>query len=286
MCEVSILPYDREELDSAFEAELLPYLRRAGIHAKYASQSLLDLDMDPEKVADYVEKNPSDAWILIAASRPVAEWFSKQSFPTMCAFGSVLSFDIAGVGPNHLGPYQQCINHLIQLGHKRITMFCRADRRRQPHSEPEQILLGALNAHGLPTNDSTLPEWEESISGFRACLDSLFRYIPPTAIILQEATFAMVAFQYLKERGVQTPEHVSLFCTDYAPCFDWCDPQIGHSQWSYKEVYQRIAEWAQNVSSGKKDRQLTIVDAEFIEGGTIGPPPSFEWNESTAGKVW
>jgi hypothetical protein len=36
---------------------------------------------------------------------------------------------------------------------------------------------------------------------------------------------------------------------------------------------RRVAQWANNVASGKDDRRPTFTTAEFIEGGTIGPVP-------------
>ena len=36
---------------------------------------------------------------------------------------------------------------------------------------------------------------------------------------------------------------------------------------------QRIVRWVNNISQGKKDTRKTLIKAEFIEGGTIGPVP-------------
>jgi hypothetical protein len=38
-------------------------------------------------------------------------------------------------------------------------------------------------------------------------------------------------------------------------------------------VVNRIVRWVQHVSQGKEDTRQTVIKAEFIEGGTIGPAP-------------
>jgi hypothetical protein len=38
-------------------------------------------------------------------------------------------------------------------------------------------------------------------------------------------------------------------------------------------MVRRIVRWAANVASGKKDRRQTLIPAEFVPGGTIGPVP-------------
>jgi hypothetical protein len=37
-------------------------------------------------------------------------------------------------------------------------------------------------------------------------------------------------------------------------------------------VIRRIVRWSNNVSRGKDDKRKTLTKAEFIDGGTIGPP--------------
>lgn len=286
MLRVSILLYDEEDQFAPIEAELIPNFHQAGFRAEYASLSLLDLDMDPEKVAQFVTENPSDIWVIIGASRAVIEWFTKQTFPTMCLYGGFPFQSIAGIGPDHEKPLKQCIEQLIEFGHKRIVMYSRKDRRKPKLGDSEQFLLAALEANGIPADSHTLPDWEESLAGFRASLASLFEQASPTAIILHEPPFAMATMQFIKDQGITTPEKVSLFCADYADSIEWCKPQIAHSRWNQEKVFQRVLEWAKNVSNGKDDRAHSILDAEFIAGETIGPPPADDWEKKTEGKVW
>jgi DNA-binding LacI/PurR family transcriptional regulator len=135
----------------------------------------------------------------------------------------------------------------------------------------ERAILDEMAAHGITTGAFNLPDWEETSGGFHACLRELFRHTPPTALIIEEASFFVAALQFLGRRGLQVPEDVSLVCTDADPAFTWCEPAITHIRWEGRPVVQRAVRWAANVSHGRDDRRQTLTKAEFVEGGTVGP---------------
>jgi hypothetical protein len=68
-------------------------------------------------------------------------------------------------------------------------------------------------------------------------------------------------------------QNISLICNDPDICFSWCVPTISHVFWDSRPVVNRIAQWANNIAKGKKDLKQVYTQAEFIEGGTMGPVP-------------
>ncbi len=102
-------------------------------------------------------------------------------------------------------------------------------------------------------------------------LRNLFQHTPPTALIVDESIFLVAMMLFLLSRRLQVPEDVSLICTDNDPHFTWCRPSVAHIQWETAPVVRRALRWADNVARGKKDIRQKVVNAEFIEGGTIGP---------------
>jgi len=285
MFRIKILLYEADERFQSPEAELQLALQQLGFVAEFADRSQQDLGLDPERIAEFVNATPCDAWIVFAASRGILRWFAKQPFPFLAVFGNFVNGH-AGIGPSHQQALEACLGELIRLGHQNISMFARKERRGPVPGPVEQLLIQTLEKEEIPIKDDTLPEWEESLSGFRACLASLFERDPPSAIIFQEPELVMAAQQFFASQGLKIPENVSLFCCDYDPRFEWSVPTIAHSKWDYKEVVQRALAWARNVSSGKTDEEVTIMVAQFVPGGTIAPPPSDKWNRETTGKVW
>ena len=77
--------------------------------------------------------------------------------------------------------------------------------------------------------------------------------------------------QFLLNRGLRVPQDVSLICMNMAPYFTRYQPSISHVRWNDQLMVNRIGRWAKNISQGREDTRQTMIDAEFIEGGTIGP---------------
>ena len=65
----------------------------------------------------------------------------------------------------------------------------------------------------MATVSYNLLDWEETPERFMQCIDARFRMPPPTALLLEVACFTIARF-HLARRGILSPEHVSLICSD------------------------------------------------------------------------
>lgn len=270
---VRIFPYEKQDRGDIDSSSLLSGLLEAGMDADFAGKSLKELGMQVDRVARYVNQNPADAWVVSAASREVLEWFAEQASPAMAMYGRHKDLPIAAAFPMMVPGQTAAVQRLIDLGHKRIVMLTREERRKPQLSRPEQIFIEQLEAAGITTGDYNLPDWEESREGLGRLLNELFRVSPPTALFFQEAQLFIAARTHLADRGIVAPRDVSLVVTDRDPSFGWCDPIPSHIEWDYRPVVRRIVRWAKNVAQGKDDRRKTGTESKFVEGGTIGPAP-------------
>ena len=249
-------------------------LQEAGHIPFDAEKTMLDMGMDVNRVARFVDRNPADAWVLTAGSLEILEWFSQQATPAFALFGRRAGLPIAACGPNKPQAMSSATRHLIELGHRRIALVVKSMRRKPEPGRSEQAFLDELITHGIPTGEFNLPDWEESRGGFHALLESLFRVTPPTALILDEASLFVATQQHLAKQGIRVPEDVSLICTDADPAFAWCDPSIAHINWDYRPIVRRIVRWAATVSRGGRDLRQSFVRADYVKGGTVGPLPT------------
>ena len=64
---------------------------------------------------------------------------------------------------------------LIGLGHRRIVMLARPRRRLPERGASERAFLDELATGGVAPGPYHLPDWEESIEGFRMCLEPEIR---------------------------------------------------------------------------------------------------------------
>lgn len=270
---VRILMYEKQDISNAYIASLIAQLEKAGIDAEFATKSLQDLGMRVDRVARFVEQNPADAWIVNAGSREIIEWFSEQPIPSLAMFGRVGGLPIASAKSIMIPGQTEAVRRLIELGHKRIVMLAREERRKPRLSRPEQAFIDQLEAAGITTGDYNLPDWEETREGLNRRLDEHFRFSPPTAILFQEASLFTAARLHLADRGIVAPRDVSLIVAEHDRSFDWCDPVVSQIFLDYRPVVRRVVQWAKNVARGKEDRKQVGTEAKFIEGGTIGPAP-------------
>ncbi len=267
---LGILLYELVDKRVDYIVEILHMLMEAGHAPFFANRTLTDLGMNAKRVAEFTEAAGADAWIVLAGSVDVLNWFAEQDFPTFALFGSASDSHVAGARPNKPPAYRKVVRTLVELGHRRIVLLARSQRRKPEPGDSEQTFLDALVEEGVQIGEYHLPDWNDSKESFFECLDSLFQVTPPTALIVQEAHVFTAAQQFLAGRGLKVPLDVSMVCSDPDPTFAWCEPSIAHIRWRPQPLVRRIVRWADKVSRGKGDVVQSLAKAEFVNGGTVG----------------
>jgi DNA-binding LacI/PurR family transcriptional regulator len=270
---VMILLYEKAGRHLDYLVDLRHQLEEAGHSAAFADKSLQDLGMNAERVARFVQERPVDAWVVVSASREVLEWFAGQPVPAFALFGRLVSTSLAGTGPKKSAAVADAVRRLVDLGHRRIVMLCREERRQPQPGFVERVFLQELEGHGILTGNYNLPDWGNTMEEFHTGLDSLFRISPPTALLCSYTALFIAAERHLAQRGIVAPQNVSLICMDPDPAFDWCKPSVAHIGWDSAKVVKRVVRWVGNVARGRDDRRNTSTPAKFVEGGTVGPVP-------------
>ena len=165
----------------------------------------------------------------------------------------------------------ELVDHLCQLGHRRIVKLVREERRTPIFSVTEVWFLEKLEAHGIPTGPYHVPDWEETPEGLQRCLRSLFKTTPPTALIVDDVSLFFAVVLQLAEMGLSIPGDVSVACTDYSPDFDWCDPPVTHIKSDRARCIKQVVQWMGSLSKAREDRTKIHASGTLILGGTIGP---------------
>jgi hypothetical protein len=247
--------------------ELRHLLFEAGHALITAPKSLIELRMDVGKIARVARKMEVDAWVVLAGSDEVLDWFQNQSAPVMAYAGQASpDMRLASVCAEIGKFFGEAVRRLVSLGHRRIVVLTSSGCEPIPFRKE-------MEAHGIQIGSYHFPKWEQGPSGFRRCLDSLFATTPPTAMILDGAPLFLSAQHWLARRGIFAPQQVSLICSDPDPIFKWYEPSVAHMHWDTNPVVRRIVKWVANVSCGKVDQRNSRVLSKFVDGGTVGPAP-------------
>lgn len=270
---IGLFLYEKIEDRVDYIIDLKNGLQERGHTIAIPSRGLRDLNMDLKRISRLAKTTKADAWIIQAGSSEVLEWFAGQPTPAFALAGRRRGVQIAGTGPNKVPALQDSVRRLVQLGHERIVMIAREERRKPQPGLVEISFLDELNTLGIASGSYNLPDWDDSIDGFYACLNSLFRHTPPTALIIADLPLYLAAERYLSSLGYVAPGDVSLVCLDPSPVFEWFRPTVSHVKWDSAPMINRILKWADNVARGKTDRRQSFTKAEFVEAGTTGPAP-------------
>ena len=273
---VMILVYEKSDLHADFMAEIIRRLQAAGHWAGFATKTLGDLGMEVNRVARFVMKTEADAWVVMAGRPDVLEWFASQPLPAFALFGRASKISIASTAPEKTSALLELVDQIVGLGHRRIVMLAREDRRKPTPGAVELKYLARLEAHGIRTGSYNLPDWGNDPDSLRHSLDSLFRHTPPTALIVDDTLIFPAVVQHLARMGLSAPQHVSLACTDSAADFEWYRPPVSHISWNRGAVVNRVVAWANQMSRGVIDKRRTLVRATLVPGGTIGPVPQIK----------
>ena len=271
---VAILDYEPLDQTEEWSVAMRHHLTEEGHSAFFAEKSLTELGMDVRAVTKLVERTPTDAWVVCSGSRDILSWFAQQEAPAFAMFGRRRGLPIAGVGPDKGQAYRSAAKRLMDLGHQRIVLLARENRRLGGAGRAERAVLKEIEANGYPTGSYNFPDWEDTPEGLQRVLDDLFRVTPPTALIIDEAFLFHAAREHLAQHGIVAPKHVSLICTDPDLTFGWCKPSVAHIRWDHRPVVRRVVRWAHQVAQGNGDHRQSFTKAEFVDGGTVGEVPA------------
>jgi len=264
---VGLLPFDHADRQAYDMVELRHQLGEAGHSVTLPSRTLTDMRMDPRRVSRVVAATEADVWILRSASSSVLTWFADQQRPFLAYAGQYPpGIPMASVAAGLEAATVESVRRLVTLGHRRIVLLTRAGAK-------PAFFLRELEALGIPTGPYHLPDCGPGPKEFRRCLESLFTGTPPTAIIADTLETSLAVQLYLARRGLLVPQDISMVCVDSSPDSGLWDPPLTRIRWDTDAIVRRITRWVNGVARGKPDKRRTYIEAEFIEGGTIGPAP-------------
>jgi len=269
---IAFLPFDSASRVEPLNLEVLRILTERGHDPFFTGKTLVDLQIDPRRVAGMVGQTRADAWIVTAAPKAVLEWFIRRKLPTFSLYGALSGLPIAGVLPESAPVLIDLIRRLIGLGHWRILMLLYRGQLELATARLAPMLLGEMERHGIATGSYNVPQWKDNPQGFRHMLDSMFKTSPPTAMIIEEVPHLIATLQFCGQRGIRVPEDLSLICMEHRPELDYCMPPVTHLRWSSVLMTRRIASWANHLARGREDLRQASIKVELCEGGTIGRP--------------
>jgi LacI family transcriptional regulator len=191
--------------------------RRAGHHV-----ILCNSQADAERERDYLEDVVSFQveGVLIAPvsdrSRPHMRLFARERIPFVMIDRSIAGFSGDLVQGDSVGGAQRLVEHLIELGHRRIGMVTESDEVSTARDR-ERGWRTTLVAAGLEAPEELVAR-SSAATDPDAARDAADRLLtlpePPTAIFAVNNIAVVGVVEATRARGLRIPDDVALVCFD------------------------------------------------------------------------
>jgi LacI family transcriptional regulator len=178
----------------------------------------------------------------------------------------------SAVVSDHRQGMTEAVDHLLDLGHRRIGLINGADLR------PTRERLGALqDAYAARDLDPTYTEIAGEITpeqGQAAMAEMLDAADPPTAVITGANRFLLGALREIRDRGLRVGEDISLVSCDAIDVTEIYDPPIAVVARDNREMGRRAGQLALSLlDDDDAAPQVVVLPTTFVPRPSCGPVP-------------
>jgi len=179
---------------------------------------------------------------------------------------------------DNIGGAEKAINHLIQLGHKKIGVIAGFSQVRS-YTDRITGYRRALEQHGLPFDESLVVQADPTPEGgYWAIGELLTRHPDITAVFSTSGMLTLGLIRFLRENGIAYPNQISIVDFDdpiWNPIFE---PGITSVAQKPYEMGERAMEFlVQRINAKRQQRHLpprvVQLETKLVVRNSTGPPP-------------
>lgn len=249
-------------------------LAEKGHRLQYLAPAIFQVKHPESRLEQLVRANPSAAWILFLATRPIQRWFQRQGIPTF-VYGSTfpevsLPYVVSDWGEAAFHAGIQLVRH----GHRNVGIL-----------EYEVIFPGVLREEqGLERALATAREKgrvirfkdDRTSASIAHSLETAFSLRErPTALVLTYTSQLLTCYSWLTSRGIRVPADVSLVSLVNDSWFDALYPPVCYYCPDTKLMSRSIADHVlELVETGRDTKKPRRIPLHYVPGATIGPAPA------------
>jgi DNA-binding LacI/PurR family transcriptional regulator len=178
--------------------------------------------------------------------------------------------DISWVDADNERHTKEAIEHLLQLGHRRIA-FVGGDPEVAVTSERLSGYILALEAAGLPYNQQWVDFGYFAENGGYQAVQRMMQWgdEAPTAYYAANDLMAIGVMRALRERGISVPTEVSVVGTNNAPESAYVYPALTTLQVPYAEMAATaVAVLIEGIKDGRLEAAQRYIDCALLVRGS------------------
>ncbi|MDR0901328.1 MAG: substrate-binding domain-containing protein [Opitutaceae bacterium] len=224
-----------------------------------------------------VADNPHDCWILTLVPDRVKQWFQDQGVPCVvsgtCGAGLKLPF----VDLDYHALCRHAAGQMTSLGHKRVVFLTEKSNKAGDVASERGFLEGIASASGRDVEGCVVHHQNTNNSVLKT-LDRLFHGGPsgprPTAMLVANPHFYLLALTYLHGLGLRVPADISLVCRDDDSFLNYVHPaptRYSFDEASFTRHLFRLV--IQTVKGSHIVRNDIRIMPDYGKGATLAAPP-------------
>ncbi|WP_127753687.1 LacI family DNA-binding transcriptional regulator [Devosia sp. 1566] len=240
-----------------------------------------------EKLAWNIETALVDGFVLLCVEggHELVALTRKRDLPFVALALGTGDDSIPAIGIDNIAGAARAAQHLVELGHRRFAVL--STELKEGHAGPvgeaeiaaaiystsRDRMLGywqVLDGAGIARADVPVHETRNEPASVRAALVAVFTgATKPTALLCMSDRIAILALDWLRERGLRVPEDVSVVGFDGVPESAAAQPPLTTVQQPLADIAHRAVA---AILDGPVERQVVPLSL-VVRGSTGAPPP-------------
>lgn len=241
-------------------------------YSVFLSSSYRDANLERNVIRDFHERRVTG--IIVTGSQIGAGYLQlRERHPLPIGLINFRDYPHS-VSTDNVAGAQQAIEHLVELGHRRIAYVsnCRSYRTDLDRLDGYKAVLAK---HDIPADQAMHVEGDGTLEGGLGSMRQLLALsCPPTAVFCFNDVTAMGVLRGLNAAGVQVPHDCSVIgFDDLDMAAYYCPPLTTVRQPSYR-LGQRAMRMLLQLIQGREDVAAEILPAKLVVRETTGPVPA------------
>ncbi len=250
-------------------------------------------DKEKDLINGVMDSGALGAIILPYSTMSSPEMYNRmliRAFPFVLIDRRVFGIDVPFVSSDNIGGFSKVVEHLIEMGHRRIAFVSGNTYETSSRSDRFSGYLQAMNRHRLPVNDSYIIHnmvpfdynmvfYDQTVAGNDALRDSTTKTLehlmglqePPTAIAATNDYLALYTMNIARGMGIRIPQELSITGFDNLPLCSLFTPRLTTVAQNFSGIgKEAVALLDKAIHDPRMRPERVQLKTKLISGQTVG----------------
>ena len=225
-----------------------------------------------------LEARHCDAILLLGDTRDqprLLQDLAGAHVPVVALWQGTQATGVASVGVDNHAGIHAVLDHLIELGHRRIAFV--GGRRLGDIKEREEAFVQYLARLREPLREGYVQHGANEPASSAAALERLLALPePPTAVVASTDVLALGLLHAAYERGLRVPDQLSITGFDDIPVAAFTVPSLTTVRMPVREIIEQAVRMALDETDHAGERPPPVLQPELVVRASTGRAPRGE----------